>query len=421
MKEQLRVDANQIIDSAIKTVCPDEAVRRALKDIELSGHVYIVATGKAGWQMAKAAVDYLKETKQSYDKGVVITKYDHVMGELDGIECFEAGHPIPDENSFIGTRAALDLTKNLKSEDTVLFLLSGGGSALFEEPLVSPEELQSITSQLLASGANIVEMNTIRKRLSNVKGGNFALHCNPAKVHSIILSDIIGDPLGMIASGPTVADETTSQDAIKILKKYNIKVTLEMETLLRIETPKQVDNANNLVIGSVRELCKAAAYHCEELGYETVFLTDCLEGEAREVGKMLGAIAKSHAKDGVKRCYIAGGETIVYLKGNGLGGRNQEIAFAAMREIEGLDNVAVFSVGSDGTDGPTDAAGGFVDGDSLKKLNDVGLKFDDVLDDNDCYHGLKAIDGLVITGPTGTNVNDFCVALINNNGRVVDK
>lgn len=410
MNYKLRRDADKIIKQAIGAVMPEEAVVRALSEADLPGNVYIVAVGKAAYSMAKAASEHV-----SYKKGIVITKYGHVKGELAGFECFEAGHPVLDENSVKATEKVMELTSGLGVEDTVLFLLSGGGSALFEKPLVGLSELQDITNQLLACGADINEINTIRKRLSGVKGGRFAELAAPARVYSIILSDIVGDPLDMIASGPTVPDSSTCETAKDIVRKYGIRLSAEAEKLLAAETPKEVTNATNVVIGSVKELCRAAGKCCESLGYQVVFLTDRAGGEAREVGRMLGEIACSHAGDGEKTAFILGGETVVHLKGNGLGGRNQEIACGAAKAVSGLGNVAVFSVGSDGTDGPTDAAGGYVDGDTMKSLADAGISFagfDQMFENNDCYHILDACDGLIKTGPTGTNVNDFSVILI---------
>jgi hydroxypyruvate reductase len=306
---------------------------------------------------------------------------------------------------------ALELVSGLSEKDTVLFLLSGGGSALFEQPKVSGEELQDITKQLLACGADIVEMNTIRKRLSNVKGGRFAQACAPAKVFSIVLSDILGDPLDMIASGPAYPDASTCEQALEIAEKYHLNLSEQAKKLLGEETPKKLDNVTTQITGSVRELCSAAAAKCAELGYETVLLTDQLSCEAREAGSFLGSILRTHAGSGKKIAFLAGGETVVHLTGKGLGGRNQELALAAVPAIEGLP-AAVFSVGSDGTDGPTDAAGGYVDGDSGEALRENGLSVAAVLQENDAYHALAKSDGLIMTGPTGTNVNDVAVALI---------
>ena len=343
--------------------------------------------------------------------GVVVTKYEHVKGEIPGVDCYEAGHPVPDENSFAATEKALELVQGLTAEDTVLFLLSGGGSALFEKPLLPGTELQDITGQLLASGADIVEMNTIRKRLSGVKGGRFAQACAPAQVFSIVLSDILGDPLDMIASGPAVPDTSTCAQALAIAEKYHLKLSEQAKALLAQETPKMLDNVTTRITGSVRELCTAAAAACREHGYEPVLLTDQLCCEAREAGSFLGSIVRTHAGQGKKLAYIAGGETVVHLTGRGLGGRNQELALAAAPAVAGLD-AAVFSVGSDGTDGPTDAAGGYVDGDTLSALTAKGWNVFDTLQNNDAYHALKAVDGLIITGATGTNVNDAAVALV---------
>ena len=408
MNPTLRRDADAIIRSSLNAVLPDEAVRRALKTFApRGGRVLLVAAGKAAWQMAHAAVEALGRV----DGGVVVTKYGHVKGEIPGVTCCEAGHPVPDENSFSATEKALTLVQSLTAEDTVLFLLSGGGSALFERPLLPGEELQDITSQLLASGADIVEMNTIRKRLSAVKGGRFAQACAPAEVFSIVLSDILGDPLDMIASGPAVPDTSTCAQALAIAEKYHLSLSEQAKTLLQQETPKALDNVTTRITGSVRELCTAAANACRELGYEPILLTDQLCCEAREAGSFLGSIVRTHTGHGKKLAYIAGGETVVHLTGKGLGGRNQELALAAAPAIAGL-NAAVFSVGSDGTDGPTDAAGGYVDGETLAALAEKGWNVFDTLQHNDAYHALRAVEGLIMTGATGTNVNDVAVALL---------
>ena len=409
MNQGLRLDAEKIARGAIAAVSPEAAVRRALAGRGFSGKLYLVSVGKAGWKMAQVAASCLE---QPIEKGIVVTKYGHVEQPIPGIACYEAGHPVPDENTFRATQAVLDMTADLSSEDTVLFLLSGGGSALFEKPLVESQELQRITNQLLASGADIVEMNTIRKRLSAVKGGRFARWCAPAKVEAVVLSDILGDPLDMIASGPAAPDSSTCADALAIVKKYDLKLSGKALSLLRQETPKQLDNVSTQIIGSVRQLCRAAGRLAEELGYEPVLLTDHLDCEAKEAGAFLADILKTHARDGRKIAFLAGGETVVHLHGNGLGGRNQELALAAAAGIQGLSNVCVISVGSDGTDGPTDAAGGYADGDTVRALAEQGMTVADVLAKNDAYHGLKAAGGLIVTGPTGTNVNDVAIALI---------
>ena len=415
MMNHLREDAYYIIKEAIQFVQPDAAVIRALEKWQIGSHITLVAAGKAAWKMAKAAQEYLGSR---IAKGVVITKYGHVKGKLPGIACYEGGHPVPDENSFLGTQSALDVVSNLDADDSVLFLLSGGGSALFEKPLISKIELQNITQQLLACGADIVEINTIRKHLSEVKGGKFAQICAPAQVFSIVLSDILGDPLDMIASGPAYPDSSTCAQALRIAEKYELDLSAETWKLLNLETPKSLDNVTTVVNGSVRELCSAAAKACRELGYEPLILTDQLCCQAKEAGSFLSSIIKTHQNDGKNLAFIAGGETVVHLTGHGLGGRNQELALAAAPGIAGFSNAAVFSVGSDGTDGPTDAAGGYVDGDTAQKLMAQGTTVDDALKNNDAYHALQMVGGLIITGPTGTNVNDVAVALIRDNRRI---
>ena len=405
----LRKDADRIIKESIAAVLPDEAVKRALRSFRPgSGKTVLVAAGKAAWQMASAAA----ETLGHFDKGIVITKYGHVKGGIPGVECFEAGHPVPDENGFAATRKALELTAGLSAEDTVIFLLSGGGSALFELPKISGAELKDITGQLLAKGADITEINTMRKRLSNVKGGRFALACAPAKVFSIVLSDVLGDSPDMIASGPACPDSSTCEEAEAVAEKYALKMSPQARALLKEETPKELTNAETHVNGSVRELCRAAAAAAEKLGYEPVLLTDRLCCEAREAGTSLADTLRRHADSGRSLAFIAGGETVVHLTGNGRGGRNQELALAAAAVLSRLNGPAVFSVGSDGTDGPTDAAGGYVDYESCRALEALGISVPDVLRNNDSYNALKAVDGLIFTGPTGTNVNDVAVALL---------
>ncbi len=411
MDRILRQDADYVISSAIAAVKPDAAVQRALEGLEFPGRVLLVAAGKAAWQMANAAKEALGSR---IDKGVVVTKYGHVMEPIENVECVEAGHPVPDENSFLGTQKALDLVTGLTEKDTVLFLLSGGGSALFENPLVPGPVLQDVTAQLLACGADIVEMNTLRKRLSGVKGGRFALHCAPAKVFAVVLSDILGDPLDMIASGPACPDSSTCAQALAIAEKYALKLDPETWELLKQETPKQLSNVTTRITGSVRELCAAAEKACRELGYEPVLLTDQLSCQAKEAGSFLASMVRTHAGSGKKLAFLAGGETVVQLTGQGKGGRNQELALAAAQGISGITGAAVFSVGSDGTDGPTDAAGGYVDWQTAETLAAQDVDIFQVLRKNDAYHALEKADGLIVTGPTGTNVNDVAVALLRN-------
>lgn len=378
----LREEADKIIKEAITKVLPDEAVKQALKNRKpVKGKLYLVAVGKAAWQMANAAANILNG---QIEKGIVITKYGHIQGDIPGIECFEAGHPVPDTNTFAATQKVIELT----------------------------EELSDITKQLLACGADIVEMNTIRKRLSAVKGGKFAGLCEPAAIFAIVLSDIVGDPLDMIASGPAYADSSTASDAIAIAEKYHLKLSEKARTLLEMETPKAVTNVETRITGSVRNLCLAAKEACEKLGYESMILTDALQCEAKEAGAFLAAIAKTHQNTDKSLAFIAGGETIVHVTGKGLGGRNQELALAAAEGLAACRNTAIFSVGSDGTDGPTDAAGGYCDENTKEKMQQAGLDVYEVLKENDAYHALKKTGGLIITGATGTNVNDVAVVLI---------
>lgn len=405
----IRKDARSIINAALKAAMPDSTVRHGLESLPgYKGSLILVSIGKAAWQMAKAAL----EAGVKPEKGIVITKYAHIPSPLPGLELFEAGHPIPDEGSCTAAGRALELTAGLSADDLVLVLISGGASALFEAPLVPLEELADVTAQLLSCGASITEINTIRKRLSSVKGGKFARHCAPAKVYSIILSDVLGDVPDMIASGPTCADPSSSAQAVAIAEKYSLRLSDRVWELLKEETPKRLDNAAFSMSGSVRGLCLAAAEQCRTLGYESHILTDCLDCQAREAGAFMAAIARFHRDRSCPMAFIAGGETVVKLIGKGKGGRNQELALSAAAGIADLEKTLLFSLGSDGTDGPTDAAGGMVTGDTAAELKAQGLDIGTVLDNNDAYHALERCGGLIITGPTGTNVNDVCCLLL---------
>ena len=399
-------DAQQIISSVIHAVMPDTAVKKALQQIDLGkGNLYVISIGKAGWTMAKAVQEVLGNR---ITKGICITKYGHVKGKIDGIDCYEAGHPVTDEKGISATRKAVEMVQALQEEDTVLFLISGGGSALFEEPRISLEEYQRINEELLKCGADIKEINTVRKHLSKVKGGWFAKICEPAQVKCIILSDVLGNSLDSIASGPACADATTIEDAVKSVHQYQISI----DTDLFQETPKQITNVETQIIGSVEILCTEAEKICKQLGYQTEIWCTDLSCEAKDAGEYFAKKAQEHSHDTQSYALIAGGETVVHVKGNGKGGRNQEMALACADGIAGMKDVCFFSVGSDGTDGPTDAAGGIVTGKTKEKLAAKGISLVDKLQEHDSYHALKMCDGLVMTGPTGTNVNDFSVLLI---------
>ena len=416
----IKQDMLDIIDNSIKAVLPEAAVKEALKRPDFQarknngGKLIVASIGKAAWRMAKAASDNL-DGKIS---GAVVTKYEHSMGEIKGLEIFEAAHPVPDENTLKGTKALLEHVKNLSENDTVLFLVSGGGSALFELPAdgVALKDMQDITGQLLSCGADIVEINTIRKHLSGVKGGRFAQLCAPAHVFMVVLSDVLGDRLDSIASGPAWPDESTSEEALAIVKKYSLKLKPELLKILANETPKELGNVTAVITGSVTALCEAACENAKSKGYTPLVLTTTMTCEAREAGSFMASIAREILKTGspVKApcAIIAGGETVVHLTGHGKGGRNQEFALSAAAGISGLDNVVIASLGSDGTDGPTDAAGGIVDGKTEAVLKEKKINISEVLKENDAYNALKAADALLMTGPTGTNVNDVAIALI---------
>ena len=403
----LREDAKFIYESAIRESLPDTAVKKALSDfVYPSGKLLLVSIGKAAWQMANAAYGILGNR---IDGGAVITKYAHSRGAIGNLEIFEAAHPVPDENGINATKRVLEITEGLSADDAVVFLVSGGGSALFEYVDFPLEDLFSLTADMLGSGASIEEMNTVRKHLSEVKGGRFAEHIYPARVYSVVLSDIISSRLDMIASGPCAPDLSTVEDALGVVSKYSLRLTEKQKALIARETPKKLTNSAHIVSGSVGELCRAAKNAAISLGYEAEIITDTLDIEARDAGEYIGSMAaRLSAETKRPTCLIFGGETVVRLRGNGKGGRNQELALTAARYIDGLDNVCVFSVGSDGTDGPTDAAGGYVDGNTFSMIEG----YESYLENNDSYNALMLSDGLIFTGPTGTNVNDFAAILI---------
>lgn len=319
----------------------------------------------------------IKKYGNRFRGGICITKYDHSQGEIPRIKIYEAGHPVVDENSIKATNAAIDYVQALGPEDTVLFLVSGGGSALFESPTCPLEEFKKLNEELLASGKDIVEMNEIRTQYSNVKGGKFAALCSPAKIINLILSDVLGDDLKSIASGPAICD-----------------------------------GAKAIIIGNLSKLIDAASEACKAQGYKPIVINDNMNGIARTEAESFAKEALKYSEHKEKIALISGGETVVKLQGTGEGGRNQEFALACAPIIEDK-NIVIFSIGSDGTDGPTDAAGGFASGKSMKIFREADIDVQAYLNNNDSYHALKATNQLIITGPTGTNVNDIAVALIN--------
>ena len=430
---RLRLDAEEIMQRTIADVLPDRAVCEALKKLELTGRVFVLAVGKAAWVMAQTAERCLGGRME---KGLVVTKYGHAKEEPGRFAVIEAGHPVPDENSLRAGREAVRFLQEAGAQDTVLFLLSGGGSALLELPQegLSLSDMQEATEQLLRCGAGMTEINLIRKRLSAVKGGKLAGCLKTGRAYSIILSDVVGGSDDMIASGLTYPDHSDPNAARHIVEKYGLKLPSHVEKILmrdgregkptaenhvpvenRVPEEKHVPMENrvpveNHVVGSVRELCLAAAGHAEALGYHPYLLTASMQGEAKEAGRWISSLADNPEYER-PFALIAGGETVVRVTGNGKGGRNQELALSAARFLEGKEDVLLFSLGSDGTDGPTDAAGGIVDGETAGRLRSLGMDIGEVLQENDAYHALQAIGGLLITGATGTNVNDVTVLL----------
>jgi glycerate 2-kinase len=394
-----------IFRAALAAADPARAVRKHWTvDTARYRDIYVVGAGKAGASMAQAVE---RKLGKRITAGVVNVKYGHTA-PLKRIELNECGHPVPDEAGVRGAERIAELASRAGEGGLVLCLISGGASALLPLPVdgLQLAQKQEVTRQLLACGADIHEMNTVRKHLSRIKGGQLAAMAAPAKVMALILSDVIGDDLDVIGSGPTAPDASTVNDARAVLAKYGI--ASEAERFFR-ETPKQ-SAAENIVIGSNRQALAAAARKARALGYRTLLLASTVEGETRDVARMHAAMAREIRESGnpvkAPACLISGGETTVTLHGGGKGGRNQEFALAAAIDIAGMRGVTILSCGTDGTDGPTDAAGGVVDGET------AGEGARKALADNDSYPYLQARGALVITGPTHTNVMDIHVVLI---------
>jgi glycerate 2-kinase len=435
-----RTVAIDIMNSALKAADPYEAVKRSLsfdgiklwvkgEEFEVQGKIYLLAFGKAACTMAKGAVELLRDR---IDEGVVVTKYGYATDCLrkSNIEVIEAGHPLPDENSILGGKLGLELAQKVGPDDILVVLISGGGSTLFllPEEGISLKDKIKTNELLLKSGAKIYETNTVRKHISAVKGGKLAKRTKGTVV-SLILSDVVGDPLEAIASGPTVKDPTTFQDAYRILNLYNIWEKLPKSVRRYIEhglmgeaeetLKEHLPNVHNFIVGSGKIACEAARRKAEELGFNAGILTTTLEGEAREIALAIGSIVQEiagHDRPLEKpTALIASGEWTVTITGEaGLGGPNQEFALSVARKIVGL-NAVVLAVDTDGTDGPTDAAGGIVNGRTLENLNEAGIDVENALKRHDSYHTLEKVSALLKTGPTGTNVNSLVVAVIPKN------
>ena len=396
----------------------------AFKDYD---RILVAGAGKAGAPMARALEDLLGDRIAD---GVVVVKEGHGL-PLSHVRIHEASHPVPDERGIKGAEEILSLVKDAGERDLVLCLISGGGSALLVAPAegVSLEDKQEVTRLLLSCGADIHEINTIRKHLSRAKGGGLARFAFPATVVSLILSDVIGDDLNVIASGPAVPDTSTFDDTRQVLEKYNIQDEVPASVRKRIDqglqgniedTPKAGDavfqRCYSELVGTNIQALKAAGTKAEELGYQTLILSSTVEGEAREVAKVLTAIAREVQRSAnplsTPACILCGGETTVTIQGEGKGGRNQELALAAALVIDGMQNVVVLAGGTDGNDGPTDAAGAMADGSTLARSRALGLDPLDYLRRNDSYNFFQPLDDLVITGPTRTNVMDVYMVLV---------
>ena len=439
-QNRLKKIAWKIINDALLAVDPSIAVKNyfganpaVVEQIKATpGHVFVVGAGKAGAPMSAAVMEIFGE---KITAGRVIVKYDHLGDEgisLGAIKLIEAGHPVPDEAGLAGAREIAQLLSQTTEQDAVICLFSGGGSALLTLPAegLTLADLQATTQALLSAGATINQVNTIRKHLSAVKGGGIARLAAPASVYTLILSDVVGDPLEVIASGPTVPDPTTFADVWGLIEQFELQDTLPQAVTQRLQaglngdlpdTPKSGNSifkrVSNTIIGSNRIAAQAAVESAQAAGFNAQLLTTFIEGEAREVGRVVAGLAKGMARDEgtLKRpaCLVLGGETTVTLKGNGKGGRNQEMALSAAVALAGWENLLVVCLGTDGTDGPNDAAGAFADGATINRAEALGMDALDFLQRNDSYNFFAPLDDLIITGPTNTNVNDLTIILVN--------
>jgi hydroxypyruvate reductase len=440
MERNLKAEAQQIFEAGLKAVDPIDAVKRFVtlegntlligeKEYDLNefSRIWAIGAGKASAAMAQAVEEILGELVSG---GLVIVKYDH-LAPLQKIRLAEAGHPTPDESGWRATQELVDLVSTLGSNDLVIFLLSGGGSALLPMPIadITLAEKMATTDLLLKSGASIQEMNAVRKHLSQVKGGQLARLAQPATLVSLILSDVVGDPMDVIASGPTVGDPTTFKHCIEVLNNYNlieklpgsVRSHLEAGVEGRVsETPKPGDplfqKTTSVMVGTNLQALEAAAAEAKRLGYACLILSSLIEGDTGEAARFHTALAREIVRSGHPlprpACLISGGETTVVVRGKGKGGRNQEFALTAALELEGLDGVCLLSGGTDGTDGPTDAAGAVVDGETVARALARNMDPKKFLEENDSYHFFQQLDDLVITGPTNTNVMDLRVILV---------
>ncbi len=442
MNDHLRSIAAQLQQAALEAVEPAEAVYRVLTrvgnsilvndrayDLGQYDRILIVGAGKASIPMADAVAEVLRDRLTG---GVVITKYQHTDRSLPStIRVHEAGHPVPDQNSISGARDIQDRLRDVTARDLVFCVLSGGASALMMLPAenISLEDLQATTKLLLQAGASIEQVNAVRKHLDLIKGGGLAHMAGEAALISLVLSDVVGDDLSVIASGPTAPDRSTFAEAWRVIDRYGlidplpqaVRNRLERGTANRIaDTPKPGDpifaNAQIVIVGSNRVAAEAAESLAKKLNFNTLLLSTFVQGEAREVAKVVGAIAKEIIASArpIDRpaCIIWGGETTVTVKGQGQGGRNQELALAAAIAIDGLPGVLIEALGTDGTDGPTDAAGAIATGETLSRARSLNLDARSYLADNDAYHFFQPLNDLIITGPTGTNVNDLLFLLV---------
>lgn len=398
--------AERIIKSAIAASMPYDNTKRILEELKPSGALTVFSIGKAAVPMAQAAADVLGDRIKT---GLLVTKYGHT-GDFSSpyFKVIEAAHPVSDDNSIKAAETALAAAEKLTGDDTAIILLSGGGSALFEKSTVAPEIQRDVTEKLLARGAEIGEINAVRKRLSLVKGGKFAAACYPAKVITVALSDVLDNDRSVIASGISVPDTADDGFVRGVAEKYLYDADESVAQSLYKKTETLINDGGYYFAGDINSLCSGAAAAAEKEGFTPVIVTKSLQGEARLRAEEIIKEAEGYPAG---TALIYGGETTVTLRGHGRGGRNQEMALAAAIAIKGRKDLVFASAGSDGTDGPTDGAGGIVSGETCAKMLEAGVNPVCELEDNNSYYALKKAGALLVTGPTGTNVNDITILL----------
>ncbi len=395
-------EVNKLVMDILSQCQPLVQLEKYLPNINFhSGKLIVISIGKAAWQLASGAVKYLNKP---IDKGVILTKYNHSQGKMDNFTIYEASHPLIDENALIASEHIISLLKELDENDDVIFLISGGGSALLESPFISLDQLQKINEKLLSNSVNIYDINLIRKKLSKVKAGRLAKLTN-AHIHNFILSDVIGSDLTVVASGPTLQSEDNIKKTLQLNKLYDLNIPKD---LLLKPFPKLDNIFSTTIIGSNQMLAEKAKQLLDKLGYDSNIITTTFTEDISLLKEKISSFINKEYKE--KKAFIFSGEPTITIKGSGKGGRCQHLISLLLKEMAKTKNSTLIAFGSDGTDGPTEAAGAYCDSKTINK--NLNIDIDNYINNFDSYHLLKQLDCLIFTGPTGTNINDLYLLLI---------